>query len=479
MIRKSGEDHEAEYRCSPERVLERPWSRLDCLALVGLSAVSLGVFLADLWFYGEALVRLDVSERLFQADGVRVITDMIDFSAVHYRAALHPLFLILTMPFTNLMIHLFGTSRIGAIWIVNAATAVAWLNLLYVTQRNLDCPRRSSILVCMLAMVSSSSLIWFAVPETYPLGSLSLLVCFAVAAVATHRPVPHFAVAAAGVFSVGVTVTNWMAGLALAALFKPLRIAVAMAALTLVVLMGVWSAQKMILPHPPAGFFLKPHVVQLESRFMFHPDAGGIKERLRGELLSPVVMPPIRQGQVQRADRSLSVGGFSDILDSPVGTAAGLGWMILLGLGVVALVRGPAPPRFRLLLGSVLAGQVALHLVYGEEPYLSSLHFLPILLLVTAMPTLTRQRRLVELLLAPTILLALWNNLDRLNEIARTPYQKDDPRFQILCKPDHPLQREPEDRASSPSGGDSRPGDPIGESKSTAAPLSPPTASRD
>ncbi|APW58832.1 hypothetical protein BSF38_00236 [Paludisphaera borealis] len=434
MIHNGGVDREAEYGCSPERMLLRPWSRLDWLALIGLSATALGVFLAVLRFYGAALMRLAVCERLFQSDGWRVVSDMIDVSGVHYRGTVHPMFCVFTMPITNLMIHLFGTSRIGAILVLNAATAVAWVVLLYVTQRNLDCTRRSSLLICSLAMASAGFLFWFPVPETYPLGSLSLLVCFAVAALARRLPISQSALVAAGVFSFGVTITNWMAGLALAVCFKSPRNVASSVALTLVILLGGWSVQKMVFPYPPK-LFLKPGAVQGEVNYMFHPDSGGAKERLRGELLSPVVLPPIRQTRELPSGRALSVQGFSDVLKSPVGTAASLGWMILLGLGVVALARGPAPSRFRRVLGAVLAGQLVLHLIYGEETFLYALHFLPILMLVVAMATLTRWRPLVEILLVPTILLVLWNNLDRLDEIVRTPFHGDDPRLQVLSGP--------------------------------------------
>lgn len=189
---------------------------------------------------------------------------------------------------------------------------------------------------------------------------------------------------------------------------------------------------------------------------------------LRGELLSPVVLPPVHQTtRVLPTGRALSVQGFSDILESPLGTAAGLGWMTLLGFGVVALARGPAPGRFRWVLGSVLAGQIVLHLIYGEETFLYALHFLPILLLVVAMSTLTRWRPLVEVLLVPTILLVLWNNIGRLDETVQSPFHGEDPRLQVLSEPlskgwEGRFWGSPrDDRAESSPGDGARSGGPI------------------
>jgi hypothetical protein len=49
-------------------------------------------------------------------------------------------------------------------------------------------------------------------------------------------------------------------------------------------------------------------------------------------------------------------------------------------------------PRFRLLLGSALVGQLLLHLIFGNETFLYSLHWLPILISIAALATLTKWR---------------------------------------------------------------------------------------
>jgi hypothetical protein len=58
------------------------------------------------------------------------------------------------------------------------------------------------------------------------------------------------------------------------------------------------------------------------------------------------------------------------------------------------------------MLGLAILGQLALHILYGEETFLYSLHFVPLLIVVAAASTLTSTRpyalALVALLLATT-----------------------------------------------------------------------------
>jgi hypothetical protein len=61
-------------------------------------------------------------------------------------------------------------------------------------------------------------------------------------------------------------------------------------------------------------------------------------------------------------------------------------------------------PKFRLVLGLTLLGQLGLHILYGNETFLYALHFAPLLILLAALSTLTRAR-LLGLLLAVMLLL--------------------------------------------------------------------------
>jgi hypothetical protein len=84
---------------------------------------------------------------------------------------------------------------------------------------------------------------------------------------------------------------------------------------------------------------------------------------------------------------------------------------MLFGLGVWAAVRNRPNRRFFTVLGMVLAGQLGLHLVYGgEEVFLYSLHWVPLLVVVAAGATLTPARRLAVALAGALIVCAGINN---------------------------------------------------------------------
>ena len=66
-------------------------------------------------------------------------------------------------------------------------------------------------------------------------------------------------------------------------------------------------------------------------------------------------------------------------------------WSLLLGLGLWALLSTKRPRRSVWRLASLL-GQLGLHTLYGDETFLYSLHFLPLLITVAALSTLTHLR---------------------------------------------------------------------------------------
>jgi hypothetical protein len=59
----------------------------------------------------------------------------------------------------------------------------------------------------------------------------------------------------------------------------------------------------------------------------------------------------------------------------------------------------------------ILSGQLALHTVYGGETFLYSLHWLPFLVVLAALGTLTRQRILVRILGVGLLVTVAINNV--------------------------------------------------------------------
>src|ERR1700709_2350829 len=65
-----------------------------------------------------------------------------------------------------------------------------------------------------------------------------------------------------------------------------------------------------------------------------------------------------------------------------------------------------------------LAGQIALHLVYGEETFLYGLHFVPLLIALAALSTTTKAGKLAPWAALALAGFALANNLSVFNDAA-------------------------------------------------------------
>ncbi len=413
--------------------VERPdaaawWRPADWIVLAALVAATAAAFVLLVQGDGGALARRALAahrDRYFQADCPEMLEDMVDLQGRHGRGGLvHPVFCGLTLPPTNLLIRGAGFGRLQAAWVVQATAALLGVALLYVAARAAGVPRLGAALAVALAPASAAALFWWPLPETYALGSMAIAAGLATAAVATRRRIPTPVHLAAGVLGLGVTITNWMVSLATLAVFEPRRRAVALALATLAIVYAVWSVEAVSLPQPPATPMSPREVKRYSSRFIFHPDAGGPIPILRAEWITPILAPPPIAIDPVDSDPPQAMVSFqksSIFRGGPLAVAATVAWLSALALGLYGLAAGPVDPRFRLVLGAVLAGQVVLHLLHGEETFLYSLHFLPVLLLTAAMGTTTRFGRASEALLALTIVLALANNLGRLREVVEFP----------------------------------------------------------
>ncbi|WP_165073170.1 hypothetical protein [Paludisphaera rhizosphaerae] len=402
--------------------------RVDLALAAVMAGATVGVFLLILAVFGDSLARLGITGQLLEADGFRVLGDSLDPEGVHWRLTVHPLYCLLVMPVARAFVAL-GASRLQAIWICNAATAAASVSLLYTIQRLLGSPRRAAVLVCLLALSSSSLLFWTTVPETYLLGALSLLACFATAAAAARGSAGDLWFLLSGIFSLGITITNWSAGIALAAFHRPLNRAAAIVAATAAITIAGWFVEKALFTRMPS-FFLKPTILRGEADYLVAP-----RGALAGELVHPVVAPLGVTVEKEPGFRVLSFQGASILAAGRPAVAAAVAWLLVLAAGLAALVRGPAPARFRLMLGMVLAAQVVLHLIYGDETFLYAFHFWALLMLTAGLAVQADRAGFVQGAVAATILFGSWNNVLRLSEAAKLPLDQPTQWLKVIDRP--------------------------------------------
>lgn len=349
----------------------------------------------------------------FQADIERVHYNMIDVASDHFRTNVHPLFSLMGYYSTQAVHKIFNlsleTHLAHAVRGVIALIASLWMASFYVLLRLLSLKRVDAILFVVLAGVSSSSLFWFSVPETFSFGSLAILSALIVAAVAQYRNVAESWFVATGVVTLGTTLTNWMAGLIVAFINLDWWKAVRVTVVTLLIVTLLWLLEKELFPS--AEFFIGNSG---ETSYMFREEAGGLWRKLVAFFSFSMVMPDIEL--VVRTPNSpewkiFSIQHALPWSGSLLGGVAVLSWFVLLCTGLWNLFIGSLSVRMRLSIGLILLGQLSLHLVYGEETFLYALHYLPLLVVVAALGALSRFRRIVLFFVVVLICTAGTNNI--------------------------------------------------------------------
>jgi hypothetical protein len=379
----------------------KPW-----LARGGLGALLAAGAFATSWYHSGQLhpvIYADAHAKniLFDADPGRVIESMSHRESAFQRfSATHPLFSLLTYPAVFAIKRLLGMPPLPAVRVVIALIAGRWAITLFAVLLLLGLRVADAGLFTLLGLGSAAGLFWLAIPETYSLGSISILTAIGVAAIVARRPGESGDswLLGASAFSLSVTVTNWMAGLSATAASRrwSQTIQISLTALALVTL--GWGVERQLFP--ASRFFLDPMPM---DRFIVAPEAGGPLDILTAFFVNAVVMPAIQVAPgastywylpVLTAQHSApgSASGF--------GLAAVVAWLLLLMLGAGTVVRDGRPRGMRLALLLTLAGQAALHLVFGTETFLYSLNFAPLLILVAALAAQGRTRK-------PTLALAL------------------------------------------------------------------------
>jgi hypothetical protein len=431
--------------------------------LFGSSAYFLSTQIDDIIFSFET------DSSWFEADVARVVSNMSHRYSNHYRTAVHPLFSIASFPITNLISSTFKFSLNDSARIVSSLVASLWGALLFLILRGLGCKLIDSFFFLALAIVSAASIFWLSVPETYVWGSTTILIALGFALVVQkHQPAWYWhSVVSAITFS--MTITNWMAGLlvslaefpglsqiqkglqgliqkpkssfSLSNLLKTWKgfFAVQFVALSLIFFMAL--VQRRFFPSAAVNFLAS---YRGELDYVAMPEMGGPFRALTSMLVHTIVMPEIRF-EPKPDDlfnwpimlTQLSAPGSASIW----GAVAVGAWVGLLALGVWSFLKVRLHPKFRFVLGFTLLGQLGLHLAYGNETFLYSLHILPLLLLTVAFVSLTSFRPFGLGLTGVLVLVLSLNNFQQFRVAADYFHQYGTPRQMVRVE----MQNRPND----------------------------------
>jgi hypothetical protein len=345
----------------------------------------------------------------FESDLPRIFT-MMTSRWGNPRSTHHPIMAITMLLPTSFLIKL-GVNELTSIRLVLASISALWTALLYSLLRSIDCRRVDAVVFTLLGVSTSATIFFFAVPEAFLLGSMTIIIGILWAALDEEgkgSPLGESFVSAA---TLGITLTNFMVGIFSSFYRRSFRRALQISASGLAIVILIWTAQKYVVPESQS--FLDVSLFSIEKQHFFSPEAGGFVNIATGFFAHTMVMP-----EIQLVDRPSS-GRWPLLLTqtSMPGSAGPWGllalslWALLLIAGLISLVRITQRPRLRLILGSVLLGQFALHLVFGNETFLYSSHWVPVLVVIAALSTLTRWRLTVLALAGLFCLSATANNL--------------------------------------------------------------------
>jgi hypothetical protein len=346
----------------------------------------------------------------FEGDMERVYDNMVDRHSDHYRSKVHPLFSLVAYGLTWLPRCALHLDPVISVRLVMAAAALVWAALLYTLLRTIAADSLGALLLGGGGVASASLLFWTAVPETYVFGSITILLALLVASRAPRMREPLLVAVSAA--TLAFTVTNWMAGMATALAALPWRRAVQVTINAFALVVVLWGVEKFLFP--TAVFFIGDRE---EAGFVFRPTAERVADVANGFFVAPMVMPRFVPTFRDDHPEQLMLTQKSRFWRQDLlADGAAVVWLLLLLLGLLSLGAAPELRALKIALLLTLAGQFALHVVYGNETFLYSLHFLPLLLALAAFALRTRARKAALVLAALLLAGAAVNNIQRFRE---------------------------------------------------------------
>jgi hypothetical protein len=334
----------------------------------------------------------------FEGDLPRNVDEMTHRWAAHSRATVHPLFSLFacTGVYAMRFLHIPAPYAIAALISLGSA---CWTMLLFLVVRSITSTRSEAVLFTAVGATTSAALFWMALPETYVFGSATMLAALWLVVLAERRRIPEvwFVVVSAG--TLAVTVTNWVAGIVVTATRWPWRRTVQISVNALVLVLALWSVQRVMIPR--ADFFIG---YSNEQRYLERPETGGPGRVLTVIFAHAIVMPPVEIKEKPGRGQVMSVQRVGLAEGSGLRRVALAAWFALLGIGVYGCLRHFRGSPLLRATAVVIVAEVALHLLYGTETFLYTLNLVPMLVVMAACGTRTRARGVVSLL-AVTLLL--------------------------------------------------------------------------
>lgn len=345
------------------------------------------------------------SNMWFQADTFRYFYTFLSRGADHYRTSVHPLFALITNLPTFLFLKIGFTPK-SAVILTCSLYSGLWSAMLFMVLRAIHYAIIDSIILTALACSTASFIFFRLIPETFVMGSLTLLIAFYIHLVAQEKTIHRFYYLLANVVSISVTITNWMAGIITTVLNNSIKNTYEILKSSLLLAVILSAIQHFI--YPSSRFFL---FIRSEAQYMFMEESGTLLNKLTVFFFHTIITPHIENRE------NLYAPGYPlfSVQLSPVELGVTLTGLLSV-LWIVLLINGFRHSfkyfnkKTLLFLLLIIGGQLLLHSIYGDETFLYSMHWMPFLVIVAGAPLIHTQKRLYYRALLIAFTLGLFVN---------------------------------------------------------------------
>jgi hypothetical protein len=381
--------------------------RIDGLIVAALAiAIAISTYIGTYQIPDPIFTDFYAQDVWFGSDIPTVFGNITSLNSDFGRNNKHPLLPIIIFPIVFGLGKLLHIDSLSAVRLFVVGVSILWISSLYTLFRVMGCYRLDSILFSLLGGVSAASIFWLVIPESFASGSLTILLGLIFIVLTQFRQFSSLWYVVVNVLSVSITITNSMVGLLATFVNNRWRKTAVIAVVSLLGATGLWILQRIVFTN--SGFPFQPGTFIGEKKFVSAPGSGGLLAVLISFFYQTLIMPtvqlvdsPIRPDWVK-----FNTNHFTPASGGVSGAIAVLAWTGLLCLGLWGFFSIKEHRKLRIVLGLTLAAQLLMHSIYGvEETFIYSLHFIPVLLTLSALSLFTRFR-LISLLLAMILILS-------------------------------------------------------------------------
>jgi hypothetical protein len=342
----------------------------------------------------------------FDADVHRVYSGETDRAKGSDRTTLHPLYNYITYVPLYVFRKVTGISAYTTVRIFHSGLAALLVALFFLLLLRLKLSRRDAVLFTLVFATSSSSMFWFPATETFVLGALSLMPSwFILTGPPLERKLPYLI---ANTLALGVTISNWLTSLLTAFIDLARRPFIRVIGGAILIVLAGGIVNRWIFPADRTLFEGAFH----EAAWLFPAESGGPLTILNAFFINAITAPELRMVENfrQPAWPVLTMQYGKMLTGTPWSYLATPAWIALFLTGAYFLWRSMDVPRLKTVLGVSLLYQLWLHLIYGRETFLYSMHWVPMLVVVAAFATRARCQAVVRVLAVILIVANFLNN---------------------------------------------------------------------